>query len=68
MSGPVRARYTYHPYLAVLALFFAMPLVWPIGAWKAGLGLPGWAVPLIILVAARSAGPSPCSGWCTGWS
>lgn len=52
MSGPVRARYTYHPVTAVLGLLLALPLVAPIVWWKSGIGLPGWVVPLIILVAA----------------
>lgn len=48
-----RARYTYHPMLPVLGLLFAFPVVCPIIWWRVGLlGLPGWSVPLIILVAA----------------
>ncbi len=46
----VRARYTYRPVLAVLGLFFAFPVACPIIWWKAGL-MPGWAVPLVIVVA-----------------
>ena len=52
MSEPVRARYTYHPVTAVLGLLLALPIVAPIVWWKSGIGLPGWAVPLIVLVAA----------------
>ncbi|SBT53547.1 hypothetical protein [Micromonospora auratinigra] len=52
----VRARYTYRPMLPVYLIGFAFPVVCPIIWWKAGLlGLPGWAVPLIILVVAPPA-------------